>query len=121
MRGFWYIIECVLAGMVIFGFLAVIGRTYISLPQPDDLSVMGYESLKSLDDRGLLRNYVVNGDYNGLNSMIDMGTYNHSIKLCNYSGTCSGPSPNTSNAWAAVYIIAGNQSYEPYEVRLFIW
>ncbi len=121
MRGFWYIIESVLAGVVIIGFLTVLGRTYITLPEPIDLSVMGYETLKSLDDQGLLRSYVVDKNYTGLNSLVAVGSYNHSIKICNYSGTCVGPTPDASNIWIAVYLIAGSDSYDPHEVRLFLW
>jgi hypothetical protein len=121
MRGFWYIIEVVLAGVIIFGFLAVLGRTYIALPEPTDLSIMGYEALKSLDDQGLLRSYVVDKNYTGLNSIIKMGRYSHSVKICGYSSTCVGPTPNATDIWVAVYAIAGNESYSPHEVRLFAW
>lgn len=121
MRGFWYVIEAVLAGIIIFGFLAMLGRTYITLPDPTDLSITGYETLKSLDDQGLLRSYVVDKNYTGLNSIIKIGRYSHSIKICGYSGTCVGPDPNATNIWVAVYIIGGNESYSPHEVRLLIW
>ena len=121
MRGFWYIIESVLAGIVIFGFLAVLGRIYVVPVQTAELGMIGYESLKSLDDQNLLRDYVVNGNYSGLDSLISLVNYSHSIKICNQSGSCSGPDTGAANVWTAVYLIAGNQTYDPYEVRVFLW
>lgn len=55
MKGVWYIVEAVLSIILIMTFLIVIRQTVITAP-PEDVSLIGYNLLKGLDDRDLLRN-----------------------------------------------------------------
>jgi len=121
MKGFWYIVEAVLAAIIIFGFLIAISVKYFAPEPVSDVSLKGYSILKSLDEQDILRNYTVNLDYNGLNSQIRLFTYNHSIQICNFSGVCNGTRPNATNLWAASYIISGDTLYEPYEIKLYLY
>ena len=121
MKGFWYIVEGVLAGIIIFGFLIAISGKYFAATGVTDVSLKGYSILKSLDEQGILRNYTVNQDYDGLNSQIRLYTYNHSIQICNFSGVCNGTKPNATNLWVANYLISGDILYEPYEVKIYLY
>jgi uncharacterized membrane-anchored protein len=121
MKGFWYIVEAVLAAIIILGFLLAISGKYIDQGSVSDVSLKGYSILKSLDERDVLRNYTVNLDYNGLNSEIRLFTYNHSIQICDFSGSCVGERPNITDLWVASYIISGDSQYQPYEVKLYIY
>lgn len=126
MRGFWYTLEAIFAGIVLIGFLIGIGALYFSpkFPEPQP-----YIILKGLDEQGILRSYVVSGDYEGLNNQINT-TYNHSIEICEAS--CIGQKPDeldladakqsfVENVYVGRYFISGESSYNPKEVRLYLW
>ncbi len=121
MRGFWYLVEALIGGIVLMAFLVTIGSVYLfSTPSPD-INARAYVILHNLDRQDLLRNYTVALDYNGLNSQIDIAAYNHSIQICDTGGTCAGQAPSADNVWTGGYIISGYNSYEPYEVKLYLW
>jgi hypothetical protein len=120
MRGFWYMLEAVIAGVIIFGFLAVISQTYIN-PSQEDFTLQAYQSLKSLDEQGILRPYAAAGDWGGLNSQVKIYSRNHTIEICQASGSCTGQKPEGVNVWVGNYIISGNQNYQPMQVKLYLW
>ena len=124
MRGFWYMIEAILAGFIIVTFLLVARTEFIlgTVPQYD-VTLKAYDILRGLDDQELLRNYTINEDPEGLNLQVKFYTYNHSIEICSYSGTCVGSEPNATNVWTGYYVIAGDDTvnYKPYEIRLYIY
>jgi len=120
MRGVWYILEAIISIILILTFLLVIRNTALIAPQ-QDVSLTGYSLLRGLDDRGLLRNYTVNGDYEAINSSIRYYVYNHTVEICDYSGSCSGMKPNTTNVYVSSYIISGDNEYNPYEVKLYLY
>jgi hypothetical protein len=120
LRGFWYMLEAVIAGVIIFGFLAVIGQTYI-IPQQGDFTLQAYQSLKSLDEQGILRPYAAAGDWGGLNNQVRVYSRNHTIEICDSSGSCAGQKPQGANVWAGNYIISGDQTYQPYLIKLYLW
>lgn len=114
-------IEAVLAGIILIGFLLVLAGSNLSLPR-DDLSLKGYEILHDLDYQGILRPYVVEGNHSGLNSQISLVSYNHSVQICDQGGSCVGSMPSADNVWVGnYYIIAGETDYEPYLVKLYMW
>jgi len=121
MRGFWHTIETVLITTIVITFLMTVGAKYASVIQPENLAEKGYIILENLDNRGELRNYTVALDYNGLNSQIPIYVYNHSIQICDYTGTCTGTRPNAINIWTANYIISGENVYQPFTIKLYIF
>lgn len=122
MKGFWRIMESVLAVVMLMSFLAVAGGVYFAgTDGGTDLSSVGYEKLKQLDAGSELRPYAVAGDCQAINSKVDMAEYNHSVVLCNQYGTCIGNYTASKNVVVSSYLIAGNDSYDPVEVRLYVW
>jgi len=119
MRGFWYMVEAVMVSVMLMSFLYVVGSKYTSVVQPQNLAEKGFLVLKGLDDRGELKNYTVAMDYTGLNSIIPVYNYNHTVEICNAEGTCAGHKPVASNIWTASYITAGEYVYKPLIVRLY--
>ncbi len=119
-KGFWRTLESVLAVVILVFFLMALGSKY-TFPMPDvDLPRKGYEILRDLDNRGELRSDVVNNQSDVLNSKISINGYNHSVQICDLSG-CSGDEPNAVNVWISTYLISGDNTYDPHEVKLFIW
>ena len=118
MKGYIRTLESLLAGMIILGFL-------VFLPKPSVIhscnpSEKAYQILESLEDRGVLREYVASMDYEGLNSQIHIYTYNHSVQICDFSG-CAGQPPSSSNTWTGSYFISGKNTSHPYLIKLYLW
>ncbi len=120
MRGFWYMLEAVIAGIIIIGFVAVVSKSYIN-PSQEDFALQAYSSLKSLDEQGILRPYAQAGDWGGLNSQVKIYSKNHTIEICDRSGNCAGQKPEGANVWAGSYLISGNQNYQPMQIKLYLW
>ena len=118
MRGFWYMLEAVIAGIIIIGFLAVMSQSYMAPTQ--DYTLKAYAVLKGLDEQGVLRPYAEAGDWGGLDSEIKLYGRNHSIQLCTPS-ECIGQLPQGENVWVGNYMIAGGQGYNPMQVKLYVW
>jgi hypothetical protein len=113
-------LEAVIAGVIIFGFLAAIGQIYMS-PGQGDFNIQAYQSLKSLDEQGILRAYAVSGDWGGLNNQVRIYSRNHTVEICQASGSCAGQRPEGANVWVGNYLISGDQSYQPLLVKLYLW
>jgi hypothetical protein len=120
MRGFWYMIEVVIAGIILIGFLLFVSGVYANIPE-QDISIRGYSILHELDHQGVLRGYVNDGNYSGLNSQIILFGYNHSVQICDQGGNCLGNSPDADNVWVGNYMVAGDQNYNPKLVKLYMW
>jgi len=120
MRGFWYMLEAVIAGIIIIGFVAVVSKSYIN-PSREDFALQAYSSLKSLDEQGILRPYAQAGDWGYLNSQVSVYGKNHTIEICGRSGNCAGQKPQGTNVWVGSYLIAGYQNYQPMQVKLYLW
>lgn len=121
MKGFWRTVESVFAVILLMGFLLTVGSPYFVTPADTDLSSIGYELLKELDNRDELRVYVASEDNETLNSKIEIPGYNHSIGICDYGGNCVGGYPDSENVIVSTYVISGYDGYDPSEVRLYIW
>jgi len=119
-KGFWRTFESVLAVIILLFFMVALGVRYAIPTEDQDLSRIGYEILRSLDDRGELRSYVVNNQTGELESKIGIPGYNHVVQICNPGG-CYGNEAGGSNVWVSTYIISGENTYDPYEVRLLMW
>jgi len=112
-------LEAVIAGIIILGFLAVITQSYISAPK-DDPAGQAYQSLKSLDQQGILRPYAQAGDWGSINDNVNIYSRNHTVQICD-SSRCWGQKPEAPDVWVGSYIISGYQDYHPYTVRLYLW
>ena len=119
MRGFWYMLEAVIAGIIIIGFVAAVSQIYMS-PSQEDFTIKAYEELRSLDERGVLRTYAAAGDWGGLDSEVRIYGKNHTVEICSPSG-CQGGRPQGSNVWVGNYLISGSQSYQPMQIKLYLW
>lgn len=114
-------IESIFSVIILIAFLISLGTIYIIPPSEPNMSLKGYEILKNLDDQNELRSYAVDNDWSGLNSIITIAGYNHTIKICNYQGTCSGGEALGDSIWTSIYLISGDSAYQPKEIRLLIW
>lgn len=119
MRGYVFMLESVFAGIILVGFMLYLGGTHSAshaVPERDFTHV-----LPELDQKGLLRGYVYSGDIQGLESEIYIPGYSHSVQLCDPSGSCAGDGPAGDNIWASSCLLSGEDSYEPMEVKLYVW
>jgi hypothetical protein len=121
MRGVWYIIESVIASIVIVGFIVAISAVYITKPYPADMGTKAFDMLDGMDNRGVLRNYTETLNRTGINSEIAVYSYNRTSQICDYAGSCAGSAPDSGNVWSGSYIVAGLSTYQPREVRLYLW
>jgi hypothetical protein len=120
MKGIWYMIEALMAGIILITFLVMLKSSYFSTLPQEKASLTAYATLKGLDDAGLLRPYAVAGDYEGLSSNINLYSYEHSVEICTQSG-CSGLRPNAEDVWAGSYMISGDTGIAPRTVHLYLW
>lgn len=120
-KGFWRMFESIVAVSILMVFVLSLSIQYVREPAEPIMKIRGYEILENMDKNDKLRGYVMSGDPNGLNNAIVLGGYNHSIEICDYSGTCNGTYPDAENIWLSVYYVAGENTYDPREVKLYIW
>ena len=121
MRGFWHIVDAVLASLIIIGFLMIASQTVVTQTEPERLNEVAYELLQGLDDQGVLKSCVAQLDATTLNAQVAFFSRNHSIEICGYSGDCTGTRPGENNVWVGNYITAGYGDYQPSIVRLYLW
>ncbi|MBI4020271.1 MAG: hypothetical protein HY367_02980 [Candidatus Aenigmarchaeota archaeon] len=121
MRGVWYALEAILAGIIIVVFLLATRSTLIQTSSPQEISIMGYSALKSLDDQGILRDYVAANDTAGLNSRVEVFGFSHAVQICDYGNNCFGSAPSAGDVFVAAYIVSGDGAFRPAVVRLFIY
>jgi len=121
-KGYWHTLEAIMSGVVIILFLvAIMPRNVVTDSGPNEMIMQGFEELRSLEKKGILRDYVAAGDTDGINSQIRTMRFNHSVSICDSAGVCSGSSPSADNVWVATYFLAGRGNYSPYEVILYLW
>ena len=113
-------LEAVIAGIIIIGFVAAISQIYMS-PSQEDFTLKAYEELRSLDGRGILRSYAAAGDWGGLDSEVRIYGRNHTVEICSPAGCQGGQRPESLNVWVWSYIVSGSQSYQPLQVKLYLW
>lgn len=123
MKGQWKTVEAILAGVVILMFLAVLSTTYVQVPA--DIPENGYKALDAVYEKGLLRTYAAQGDTASINSEIAatgyLTAFNHTVSICDYSGSCTGSAPSGDNVWVSSMILSGDDSYEPMEVIVYVF
>jgi hypothetical protein len=125
MKGFWRTVESAMSVMIIMGFLVAAGGVYFATTGGSEPSPSGREKLIELDGRGELRPPAADKDYSAIESMIDVPGYSHSVMICDFGGSCWGnsslPPASAANVLVSSYLIAGNDSYSPLEIRLYMW
>jgi len=121
MKGFWRMMESVLAVVIILGFLVTIGNVYLKTKSDAGAGPDIYAMLKELDARNELRPYASSMNLTALNSRIETPGYNHSIAICSFDGNCTGTKPEASNIIVSSYVISGYQDYAPIEIRVYVW
>ncbi len=121
MKGMWRMVESVIAVLLIMLFLASAGSVYFTAPDENGLTEAGYQLLKEMDSRGVLRPYAAAGNYAAINSGVQMPAYNHSVQICSLGGACTGEYPSSDNIVVSGYVIAGSETYAPLEVKLYVW
>lgn len=119
MRGYVFMLESVFAGLILVGFMLYLGHAYTVSGQAYDKD-FGYV-LQELEQAGLLRGYAYSGDIPGLEGEIYIPGHSHSVQLCDMSGSCTGERPSAGNVWVSAYFLSGEGSFEPMEVRLYVW
>jgi len=121
MRGFWHLVDAVLASIILLGFVVVMGQNIAVMPQEEPLNYLAFEELMELDEQGILRDHAIAMDYAGLNSHVTLYVYNHSIEICDSSDNCVGERPEDKNVWVGTYVISGKDAYDPHTVKLYVW
>lgn len=121
MKGYWHLVDAILASLILMGFILAVASPAIHVPGPENMNDVAYQMLKGLNEKGNMRAYAAAHDYSGLDSGIAFYSHNHSVQICDYGGSCYGQAPSEDNVWVATYLLAGDSVYQPMTVRLFLW
>lgn len=119
MRGFWHIVDAVLASLIVVGFALILVQPMFTTGEDPSQEV--FAELQGLQQQGVLRPLAAAGDYNTINSKVKMYGYNHTVKICDYTGNCAGGTVENGRVWIGNYILAGDTEYEPMVVKLYVW
>lgn len=115
-----YTLEAVIAGIIIVTFLVFLAYEPPTVVD-EGLNLKSYEILEGLDNQGLLRSYAVTEDTSGLDGWVRFFSANHTVQICNVSGSCAGFLPDGNNVFTGTYIIAGDTDYNPHYVKMYLW
>ena len=122
-KGVSFTVEAVIAGLMIVSSLLFF---FNSQPSPDTYTIgisdSGYNCLKSLDDRNLLREKAMNGNYQGIEEKIGncLPGLNYTVQLCRDSCT-SDSIPGNSTVVVSNYYISGDMEPDPLKIKLSMW
>jgi hypothetical protein len=121
MKGFIKTLE---AGIAIVLMLVSIVFLFIqkNVYEPQ-IADVGYNCLKNLDNNGTLRYYTENKLESNLISDIRScipPLFNYTVKICTTS-VCISQLPSGKTIFLSSYIIAGDNSFNPTLVNLWIW
>jgi hypothetical protein len=123
MRGVWKTIEAIIGGLIILLFAAALSSNYMNISP--SVPVHGYRALSAAYDKGEFRAYAAAMNYSGINEMVEatgyLQGYNHTVQVCSQGGSCAGIQPSKENVWVAGIMVAGDQSYQPMEVILYMY
>lgn len=112
-------IEAMTAGLILVSFVAFLATTSFSAP-PVDHTILAYRALHELDAQGQLKTAAVAGDYQAITNLVSIPSLNHTVEICTRS-SCSGVQPDAPNIWVGTYFIAGEGTYNPREVKLYVF
>jgi hypothetical protein len=119
MRGYIFMLEAAFASIIVVGFVLYLGHlSNISGPT----SELRFDSeIDELYLNGKLSEYASSGDVESLEQEIQVLGYNHSVQICDQSGDCIGSAPDEDEVFVSSFYLAGYDSYDPKEVRLYVW
>jgi hypothetical protein len=122
MKGQWKTIEAVLAGIVVLMFLAAITSTRSGAQSA--VPMQGYKALSAVYEKGLLHSNAAALDTQAIDADAEatgyLAGFNHTVVICNAT-SCIGDPPLADSVWASSVIVAGDESYAPAEVILYIY
>jgi len=121
MKGFSHTLETVFGALLI---LITLLNIYTNPPRTETkLSELGYNCLSSIDNKGFLRYYALNALYSDLNNKLrDCLPFliDFKFRICSTSD-CSIQLPESKSVFLSSYFIAGNDSFNPTLINLWIW
>ena len=121
MKGIFKTLEAVLGVILI---LLVITTIYPIQPRIEvQLSDVGYNCLKYLDDKSVLRYYALNNLESDLNNDLKNclpPTMNFTVKICSTT-ICTSNIPEDLPVFLSSYLIAGDGYVDPTLVNLWVW
>jgi hypothetical protein len=122
MKGQWKTIEAVLAGIVVLMFLVAITSTRSGVQST--VPMQGYRALFAVYEKGLLRSSAAALDVQAIDAEAGatgyLAGFNHTVVICNVTA-CTGSSPDADSVWASSVIVAGDETFAPAEVILYIY
>ncbi|MBI4020835.1 MAG: hypothetical protein HY369_01190 [Candidatus Aenigmarchaeota archaeon] len=118
MRGFWFMVEAALAGLILTAFVAFLVSTNLSAAETD-YTAIAYTILADLNEQDLLKPLAQSGNFSGINSLLTIASVNHTVQICTPQA-CTGPAPTGTNVWVGSYLVPGVGIYNPKEVRLYL-
>jgi len=110
-------LESVFAGLILVGFMLYLAGSHAHAVAGQDFSGV----LPELEQQGILRALVYSGDVQGIENEISLPGYSHAVRLCDAAGSCTGEPPAGSTVKAYSIILAGEDSPDPREVKLYAW
>jgi hypothetical protein len=119
MRGFVFMLEAVLAGIILVGFMLFLAHTVSSSMSSEERSFGSV--LPELDQRGELSGPAYSGNYQTIEDLVSIYGYSDSVVICDSSGNCVGDVPQADKVWVSGYFLAGETVLDPREVRLYVW
>lgn len=123
-RGFLHVFEVVFA----ITMMVVLATTiYPPTARQDRIGGyrhMGFQALEYLDGASLLRQSAVLNDPQAIEQ--ELRTFfppevGYSVEVCDVSGACTNANVPDADTAVGAYYIAGNGTYSPREVRLYLW
>jgi hypothetical protein len=87
-------------------------------------SETGYSCLNSLDQKGLLRNYMINSMNTELNNSLKdclPSIADFKFKICSSSNCIDTTIPYNKTVYLSSYLIAGESTYNKKLINLWIW
>ena len=116
-------IESLMAGMMILLFVAALSAN--SLQAPSRAPAQGQRALSALQEKGVLAPLAAAMDYAAINDELGSTSYlkgyNHTVEICSPGGQCAGYAPKGSDVWVSGILVAGYASYQPMEVRVYVF
>ncbi|MBI4181550.1 MAG: hypothetical protein HY520_01105 [Candidatus Aenigmarchaeota archaeon] len=119
MRGFWFMVEAALGGIILMAVVGFLVSSSFSAEE-DDLTVQGYRLLHGLNRQGLLKSHAMTDNFTAINDLIVYTAASHAVQVCSLEA-CAGDRPQASNVWVASYVVPGQDRFHPREVRLYLY
>lgn len=124
MRGFLYVFEVVFAVTMMVLLATAIYPPSRQSERIEPYRHVGFQALEYLDGVFLLRQNAVSGNSSGIEQDLK-GLFppevGYSVEVCDLLGSCTNADLPDSNTVVGAYFVAGNGTYSPREVRIYVW